>query len=396
MPTPSPFHPITSELCSSLNWKNWAGYSAVRSYESSHDSEYFAIRHGVGLIDVSPLFKYCIKGTDAGTFLSWVWSKDVSKLAIGRLTYGCWCDDEGHILDDGTLYRIAEDEYRMTAAEPTFHWLERLAPGFRVAISDVSQDFGALSVQGPNARALLNQALDQPVDRLRFFDGGRFSMQGIELDVTRTGYTGDLGYEVWVDANDAVPVYRRILEIGRSFGAMPAGLDAMDVARIEAGLIMNGVDYYSANRCIIPARKSNPYEISLGWTVQLQREPFVGQQALQMHAVDQKTPRMIGLELDWVETEALFMEFGLPPEVCSAAWRQSIPVYARSGDWIGYASSGAWSPLLKKNLALAHVDQAYTTIGSELQVEMTVEHQRLSVTGRVTKLPFLELPRKRG
>ncbi len=396
MPQPTPFHERTAGLCASMLWKDWAGYYAVRSYEPSHEPEYFAIRHAAGLIDVSPLYKYEVRGPDAARFLSRMTVRDLGRLAVGRVTYLCWCDDDGKVVDDGTVARLDEDAYRLTSAEPSLAWLERARRGFDVAIEDSSERLGALSLQGPTSRAILDSVADADLGALAFFGLVRCRVDGIGVWITRTGYTGDLGYEVWVERRDAVRLYDVLLAAGRPLGLLPAGLDAMDVTRVEAGFIMNGVDYFSAHHCLTERRKSSPYELGLGWTVALEREPFIGQAALSRERERGPQRHFVGLDLDWPELEAIFERYGLPPEVPSGAWRDGRPVYDAEGRWIGQATSGAWSPTLKKNLALAQIDARHAEPGGELRIELTAEYRRHSVAATVVKPPFFNPPRKRA
>ncbi|HEY3174239.1 MAG TPA: aminomethyltransferase family protein [Candidatus Polarisedimenticolia bacterium] len=396
MPVPSPFHPRTSALCTSLFWKDWAGYHAVRSYDTTIDREYFSIRHAAGLIDVTPLYKYEVYGPDAGALLSLVMVKEVRKLKVGRVTYLCWCDDDGKVADDGTVSRLEEDYYRVTAAEPALAWLTRHAARFRVTIEDSSTRLAALSLQGPTSRDILRRVSDAPLDKLRYFGVTRARLEGAQVWISRTGYTGDLGYEVWMERDDALPVYDAIMAAGRDYRIEPLGLDAMDVSRVEAGYIMNGVDYFSAHHCLIESRKSTPFEINLGRTVDLERDPFIGQAALKAEAARGSTWKLVGLVYDWDEYEALFARFGLPPQVPSGAWRTPVPVYDATGHQAGMATSGAWSATLKQNLALAHVHAPYGAAGTRLRIEVTAEYQRHQVTATVTELPFFNPERKRA
>ena len=396
MPFPTPFHSRTSKVSLSQDWKEWAGYYAACTYDVSHESEYLAIRHSAALIDVSPLFKYEIRGADAATFLSRVTVKDLRKLKIGRVTYLCWCDDDGKIVDDGTVSRLDDEHFRLTAAEPSLSWLSDLSRGYQVTIEDCSQQLGALSLQGPSSRDLLQKVADFDLSELKFFAVRQCQLRGIDVWLSRTGYTGDLGYEIWVESDQAPALWDRLTRIGDDFGLRPCGLDAMDVARIEAGFVMNGVDYYSAHHCLVDGRKSSPLELGLGWTVQLDREPFVGQRALR--AEKEKGPKrlFVGLDIDWDEVEAIFDRYGLPPELPTAAWRDGRPIYDAHGEWIGQATSGVWSPTLKKNLALAQIAAEQAAAGAEVQIEVTAEYRRHRVTATVTQTPFFNPPRKRS
>ncbi len=395
MPIPSPFHPSTSKCCRSMRWKDWAGYFAVCAYDTYPEREYFAFRNGAGMIDVTPLFKYEIHGPDAAAFLSRIMVKNIAKLKIGQVAYCCWCDDHGKLLDDGTVWRIDDTYFRATAAEPNLSWFHRNARGFDVTIEDRTNRIAALSIQGPTSRDVLKQVADADLDGLKFFRLTQATIDGFDATITRTGYTGDLGYEVWVSNENAVPLWEALTAAGEAFGLEPAGLDALDVCRVEAGFIMNGVDYYSANHCPIESRKSTPYETGLGWTVNLDRDPFIGQAALRAEKASGPARRFVGLEIDWDEVQELFARHGLPPEVCTSAWRSPVPVYTTSGLQIGQATSGSWSPTLKKNLALATVDAPHGRIGEELNIEVTVEYVRHAVKATVRKTPFFDPARKR-
>jgi len=396
MPIPTPFHSRTSALCTSLFYKDWAGYHAVRSYDICHEREYFALRHAAGMIDVTPLYKYEVRGRDAGDFLARIMVRDVRKLKPGQVAYLCWCDDDGHVIDDGTVARLEETHFRVTSTEANLHWFARHARGYDVTVEDSTTQLATLSVQGPRARAVVSDATGGETEKLRFFRLKRARIDGMDVTVSRTGYTGDLGYEIWVASEEAGRLWDAVAAAGRPHGLEPAGLDAMDVSRIEAGFILNGVDYFSALHAMIPTRKSSPFELALGWAVHLEREPFIGSAALAREKREGAPRAFVGLEIDWDGTEALFREHGLPPEVASAPWRDGRPVYNGDGRFIGQATSGAWSPLLKKNLALATIKAEEATLGNTLRFEVTVEYERRTVTATVAKKPFYDPPWKRG
>jgi len=395
MPQPTPFHPRTAQLNEALAWKDWAGYFTARYYTTNVDAEYYALRHACGLIDVSPLFKYEISGPDACAFLSRMTVKDISRLKRGRVTYLCWCDDAGKLIDDGTVTNLGDGRYRLTAAEPSWTWLSRMRRGFDVALEDVTETIGALSLQGPTSRALLAEVLDFPIETLRFFRMKQGNLAGKPVTVSRTGYTGDLGYEIWVAADDALAVYDALLEAGPTHGLRPCGLDAMDITRIEAGFIMNGVDYFSAHHCLIPERMSSPYEAGLGWTVQLDRAPFIGQAALRAESTRQPAWVLRGVVLDWPGYEAVCAKYGLPPQISGAAWRSGVPIYDSDDRQIGYATSGTWSPILKQSIALATLQANRIPTGGQVRMEVTVEYTRHQVKAAVVDLPFYDPPQKK-
>jgi aminomethyltransferase len=395
MPIPSPFHERTLALCGSMHWKEWAGFYSVCSYDTSHEMEYFAFRNAAGLIDVTPLFKYDVSGPDAQALLTKVMAKNISKLKLGQVTYCCWCDDQGKVIDDGTVTRLEENIFRVTAADPSFTWIERYARGFDVKIEDITEKIGALSLQGPNSREILKQCCDADMDKLKFFYSVKTKFKDFPAIITRTGYTGDLGFEIWVDNAHAVKLWDVLMAEGQAYGLAPCGLDAMDVTRIEAGFILAGVDYHSARHAMIESHKSTPYEIGLGWTVNLKRDAFNGQAALKAEKKSGSKLQMVGLSLDWDELEAMYKEHDLPPGICSAPWRSAVPVYDHANRYIGRATSGTWSPILKKNLALATVDAEFAKEGTELQMECTVEYERRTITAVVSKTPFFNPERKR-
>jgi aminomethyltransferase len=399
MPRPTPFHPRTQALCESHLYKHWAGFLAVRHYDESPEREYNAVRQGAGLLDVSPLFKYRVIGKDAGRFLDYVMVKAVSKLKVGRVTYVCWCDDEGKILDDGTCWRLSKTSYRLTAASPSYFWFAKLAMGFDVRIEDETEALAGVALQGPNARKILEACTGKNLEDLKFFAWATLELDGpagrVSSDVSRTGYTGDLGYELWVKPELALALWDNLMALGKPLGIWPIGLDTLDITRIEAGFILQGCDYHSAYDTVHPASKASPYEVGLGRLVELDREPFVGQRALTAEKARGATWAFVGLVIDWDAVEAAFDRHDLPPSLPTAAWRSRIPLY-RGMRQVGYASSGAWSPILKKNLALASVFTEFAVDGTELDIEILADWERTRVPAKVTALPFFDPPRKRA
>lgn len=391
----TPFHSRTSALCQGQNWRRWAGYVVASSYELTHDREYFAIRTTAALIDVSPLHKYRIHGPDAARFLDRVVTRDVPKCAVGQVMYTPWCDDAGKVLDDGTLARLDEQRFRLTSALPNLRWLCENAAGMKVTIEDVSDSVCALALQGPASRGILKRVADVELDGLRFYRITSGRVSGIPVEISRTGYTGDLGYEIWAEPRHAGAIWDALMQAGRPYGITPCGMLAMDVARIEAGLLLIQVDYIPANRALIEAQKSTPFELALGWTVKLEKELFAGRRALLEEQRRGLPWQLRGLEVQWDSLERLYGEVGLPPVLPNIAWRTSVPVYA-DGKQIGYATSGAWSPILKKYMALAHLRSEYAQPGRIVGMEVTVEHRRKQAAARIVQTPFFDPPRKRA
>ncbi|MGQ0765374.1 MAG: aminomethyltransferase family protein [Gemmatimonadota bacterium] len=397
----TPFHPRTAPLCEAQNWRRWAGYLAAGSYELSHEREYFAIRTSAALLDVSPLYKYHISGPGAAELLDRVVTRDVKACKVGQVLYTPWCDAEGKVIDDGTVTRLDEQLFRMTAADPTSHWLAANARGLDVAVDDVSDSIAALALQGPASRRILEEAGAGTLD-LRFFRATTRRIGRAEVTITRTGYTGDLGFEIWMAPDSAVHVWDTLMSAGRDHAITPAGMLALDMARIEAGLILLDVDYVSSRKALIGGQKSTPAELGLDWTVGWNKQHFVGRSALvgeRSSAADTagRSWRLRGVEVEWSSLEALYERHGLAPRLPSQAWRTSVPLYeTRSGEQVGYATSGCWSPLLKRYITLSHIRGHHAAPGTELEMEITVEHQRRRARAHVRELPWFDPPRKRA
>ena len=385
----TPFHARTSALCASHAWRRWAGYVVASSYELSHEREYHSIRAAAALFDVSPLYKYRITGKDAARLLHHVVTRDVHSMQIGQVGYTPWCDARGKVLDDGTLARLDEQSFRLTAAEPNLRWLQDNAHGLEATIEDVSESVVALSLQGPASRAILGDV------EVKYFRLLETTLGGIPVTVSRTGYTGDLGYELWTGKENALPLWDALIEAGTPHGITPAGMLALDVARIEAGLMLIDVDYVPARKALIDAQSSSPFELDLGWTVNLNKERFVGRDALVAEAARDPLWRFVGIEIEWDSLERLYTEMGLATRLPPTAWRMSVPIYA-GAEQAGYATSGGWSPLLKKYIALAHLRSPWSAPGTALEIEITVEHRRKRAAARVVKKPFFDPDRKRA
>ena len=393
MPIGTAVHERTFPLCQSLNYREWSGYYAVSVYETHHEHEYNAIRNAAALIDVTPLFKYMITGRDATRFVNRVIARDINKVSVGQVIYCCWCDEEGKVIDDGTITRLEENRYRWTAADPNLRWFRQNAIGLEVQIEDITEQVAALALQGPTSGKLLKSVAEAEIENLKYFRKTSGKIGGVQVDISRTGYTGDLGYEIWINWPDAVKVWDALMEAGRRFDIHPAGMLALDVARIEAGLILADVDYISSKKALIPSQKYTPSEIGLGKLVHYEKENFIGRHALLEEKKTGPKRLLVGLEIDWNEVEALFDRAGLAPQTPATASRVHVPVY-KGREQVGKATSTTWSPLLKQLIALASVEPQQAQPGAKLQVEMTVEAVRHKVAATVRALPFFNPPRK--
>ncbi len=394
MLTGTRFHSRTAALCQAQNWRRWAGYIVAGSYELSHEREYAAIRNAAALIDVSPLFKYLICGLGAHDLLNRVVTRNVTRCQVGQVMYTPWCDEYGKVIDDGTLARLDEQVFRLTSADPSLRWLHLNAHGLRVELEDVSDSIVALALQGPHSQVILQQASDADLTRLKYYRLIQTKLGKVPVTISRTGYTGDLGYEIWMDAPHAEAIWDTLMAAGQPYGITPAGMLALDVARIEAGLLLGDVGYVSAHKALIESQKSSPLELGLEWAVGMDKENFVGKTALLDEGRRGPAWRFVGVQVQWDSLEQLYTEAGLPPQLPTVAWRTSVPLY--NGDrQVGYATSGCWSPLLKQYIALAHVESAYARPGTAVQMEVTVEHRRRQAEAQVVRLPFFDPARKR-
>ncbi|MFA5504306.1 MAG: aminomethyltransferase family protein [Vulcanimicrobiota bacterium] len=392
----TPFHSRTSALMQGAEWRRWGGYQVASCYEMVPDREYYSVRSSTAMFDVSPLAKYRIKGLEARPFLQKLLTRNIQSLVPGKVIYSPWCDSRGKVVDDGTLACFAEDDFQLTAAEQGEAWLKRVATGFQVTIDNISDDYGILALQGPTSRGLLNELVGEGIDQLGFSEAASFEVEDVPVWISRTGYTGDLGYEVWVKAQHAEKLWDRLVEIGFSFALMPAGIWALDVARVEAGLIMLDVDYLSALRTESLAQTSSPFELGLGWSVHFKKGDFVGREALWREKEENSTPyRFVTLVMDDLAYREAFQQVGLAVDLPVQAWRGMHPLFDAQGEQPGYATCGTWSPTTQKYIMLAQVEPAYSAEGSELLFDAVVDRKRRKFPCRVVKTPVFETSRKK-
>ena len=393
LPVGTAFHERTFPLCQSLNYREWSGYYAVSVYEVHHEHEYNAIRNACALIDITPLYKYLVTGKDATKLVNRIITRDINKVAVGQVIYCCWCDEQGKVIDDGTITRLEENKYRWTAADPSLRWFRQNGLNMDVQIEDISEKTAALALQGPTSGKLLKSVAEAEITNLKYFRMTSGEIAGVPVDISRTGYTGDLGYEIWVPWNDAVKVWDALMDKGKQFDIHAAGMLALDVARVEAGLLLIEVDYTSSKKALIPSQKYSPYELGFAKMVHLEKENFVGKAALEKDHKHGVPRQLVGLEVDWTEVEARYEKFGLTPAAPSQASRVAVPVYVDERQ-VAKATTTTWSPVLKKMIALASIETAHSQLGNKLQMEITIEAMRQNVTVKVVKLPFFSPARK--
>ena len=394
MPIGTAFHERTFALCESLNYREWSGYYAVSSYEPHHEHEYNAIRNATALIDISPLFKYRITGPDATRLVDRIVTRDMKKVSVGQVVYTPWCDERGKVIDDGTVSRLAENTYRWTAADPSLRWFTQNAAGMQVELEDISERTSALALQGPTSGRLLKSLVqDTDIENLKYFRVTTGKIAGVDVEISRTGYTGDLGYEIWIASEKALKVWDALMDHGVPFDIHAAGMLALDVARVEAGLLLIDVDFNSSKKALVEDQKYTPYEMGLGRLVDLNKGRFVGQSALVEENKRGPAREIVGLSIDWPQVESLYESVGLPPAISAMASRVAVPIF-KEGVQVGKATTSTWSPTLKKMIALATVTREFTRPGTRLQFEITVEAVRHQVGATVVKTPFFNPKRK--
>ena len=396
MPLETPFHPRTAELNQARRWRKWSGFFIADSYFPAHDLEYHAIRFSAALFDVTPMCKYRITGPDAAKLVDRVITRRVDRIKPMRAIYTPWCDHDGRVLDDGTVALLADGSYFWTAAEPQHGWLEAASEGLNATIEDMTEKLCALSLQGPHARDVLSAAVGRDMSDLPFFGRADVTIGGTAVGISRTGYSGDLGYELWMPFDEALPVWDALIKSGQDYTLRVAGMEALDVARLEAGLIMAGVDYHSSRTARHPSLAISPYEIGMDRLVDLDKPAFIGKRALMNEAAaGGPATRLVGLELDLNVFEDPYLDLGYPIEHPLRAWRHVTPL-TRKGETIGRATSGTFSPLLKRSIALGFLPVKHAAVGSTVGIEWQIEETRHSIPATVVPLPFLDLPRKRS
>ena len=379
----TPFHQRARALSQVDSFIPWAGYTTVDVF-TTVEQEYFAIRNAATLYDLTPMVKYRVVGRDALAYLNRLVTRDVAKLQPDRVAYCLWCNDAGHLIDDGTIFRLGESEYRICTAERQIDWLLDSGLGFDVQISEVTEQIAALAVQGPTACAVLKAAGLTGVDRLKPFEIGYFTLDKYRVTVSRTGFTGDLGYEVWMKPAEAVEIWDVLMAAGRSRGIRAIGSQALNMARIEAGFLAPNVDFVSAEHTIRTGRDRSPLELGLKWAVDFNKGHFTGRRALLVEQQRGAQRQLVGLDIA-----------GNKPA------RNALLYTDSSGRReIGSVSSAIWSPTCKRNIALAMVDAPHFKIGSTVWAEIYLSRElvweRRMSRAQVVERPFFAPQRRRA
>jgi len=393
----TPFHERLGPMNETGLWEHWSNTLAATRYQMSEKSEYFAIRNSAGLFDTSPLYKYRIHGPDAEWFLAGVLARDIRTCPPGHAQYTIWCDDRGFVVEDGVILRHGPDEFVLTAAEPNMAYFQELVGRLDVGIEEVSDRWAILAVQGPTSRVLL-AALAPAIERLPYFGLVATTIAKVPVTVSRTGYTGDLGYEVWVRAEDALVVWDAIWAAGRGRGIVPFGLTALYMARIEAGLVLLDVDFHSSRFAWTDADRTTPIELGLGWMlrgIEADDRPFVGRDAIRREVAGKTSRwRLTGLVVDWREYDRIYDRAGLIPPKDHTPIQDEYYIYDDELTQLGYATSQMYSPLLQRHIALARVPLALTAPGSRVKLELPVNHRYEYFDAHVTRTPLFNPERR--
>ena len=393
----TPFHDRVEALNKTQLWSHWAGQLVAEKYQMSEKFEYFAIRNAAGIFDTSPLYKYRIIGPDAEHFLAGILARDIRTCQPGQAQYQIWCDDRGFVIEDAVILRVSSEEYLLTTVEPNLAYFQGLVGRLDVEVIDLSNEIAALALQGPRSRAILS-SLAPEIEALGYFDVASAKIGQASVTVSRTGYTGDLGYEVWVDADDAVAVWDAVMEAGEPHQLIPFGQIALVMTRIEAGLLLIDVDFESSRYAFNDAHKSTPHELGLGWMlrdVATTDRAFIGRKAIRRELADGTSRwKLVGLVVDWEDFDAKYRAAGLIPPKDHTPVHEDMMVYTDNHTRVGYATSSMYSPMLQRHIAIARVQPNFATTGTRLNLEYTIDHEYRLVGADVARLPLFNAERK--
>ncbi len=392
----TPFHPRVQAANETGLWSHWAGYLVAEKYQMAEKFEYFAIRNAVGVFDTSPLYKYRITGADAEKFLSGVLARNIQKCLPGQAHYTIWCDDNGYVVEDGVILRLAGDEFLLTSADPNLAYFRNLIGYGRVEIEEVTDNICALAVQGPRSRQVLS-SLAPDMEGIRYFHLVDTKIGNAPVTISRTGFTGDLGYEVWADASDALSVWDDIMDAGHGHGILPFGQIALLMARIEAGLLLLKADFESSRYAWNDEHRSTPIELGLGWMLRDLEDDrsFIGRNAIRRELNEQTSRwKLVGLVVDWHDYDKMYNNAGLVPPKDHVPITEEFMLYDADYQRVGYATSFMYSPVLQKHIAIARVKPGLAKPGTRVDLEVTVNHRYERVGAEVARLPLYNPPRK--
>jgi len=394
----TPFHERTAALNETGLWSHWAGRLAAEKYQLSEKFEYFAIRNAAGLFDTSPLFKYRFSGPGAERFLAGTLARDPRPLKPGEAQYTIWCDDRGFVVEDGVLLRHGANDFVLTAAEPNLAWFaDQVGPRDEVAITDESDDWAVLSLQGPRSRLLL-EALDPSIGKLAYFGHRKAKVAGHKVHVSRTGYTGDLGYEVWCRTDHALAVWDAVWEVTRGHGVLPIGLQALYMTRIEAGLLLLDVDFASSRFAWTDADRATPQELGLGWMlrgVESDGRAFTGAAAIRREIAERSARfRTTGIVVDYHDWNRIHDQGGLVPPMDHTPVQEEMFLYDDAGGQVGFATSFMYSPVLQRHIGIARVPPGSVAPGSRVNLEIPINHRYVHVAAQTVRLPHFNPQRK--
>ncbi|MBA2300337.1 MAG: aminomethyl transferase family protein [Chloroflexi bacterium] len=393
----TPFHERTSALNETQLWSHWSGTLAANRYQVSDKMEYFAVRNAAGVFDSSPLYKYRITGKEAEAFLAGILARDIRACPPGQAQYTCWLDDNGFVIEDGVILHTSKNEYLLTSAEPNMAYLQDRSGRHDVTIEDVSDELGTLALQGPRSRDLLKKLVPQ-MEKIPYFGVAKGEIGGAGVTVSRTGYSGDLGYEVWIDTPDALHVWDTLWDSMEGHGVLPFGLAALEMLRIEAGLLLMEADFDSSRYAWNDAHRSTPIELGWSWMFKDLRaddRAFIGRKALEREMAG-KTSRwaMRGLILDWQDYDRVYDRAGLVPPKDHTPVLEDWMLYDDEYKRVGYATSFMYSPMLQRHIAIARVRPDLARLGTKVNIETTVNHQYELVAAHVARLPLYNPERK--
>ncbi len=395
----TPFHSRTSSLNQGQRWEDWEGFLAATMYGLDPLVEYNAIRLGCGLFDVSPLHKYEVRGSDAKAFLQRMVVRNLAPSRPGRGFYTVWCDDNGKVVDDGGVFHVGENHLRLTSTLPSLEWLIDSSSGYDVTIEDVSEELVGIAIQGPTSRELLQKLTSVDLSALKFWHCTDADVTGSPALISRSGYTGDLGFEIFVRPDEAEKIWDSAMDLAPDYQMRPCGLIALDMARIEAGLPQLDAEFISAKRTLFEVQTISPLELGVGWMCKLDGDFFVGRDALIKEKANGTSRwNTVGIELDVTYIEKYFREFLMPLHLPERSWSGPVPIYSDEAqdDLIGRGTSGMWSPLLKKYIVIARVPPRYAKFGSRFFIEEMIEAKAFSIPARVVEMPFFDPPRKKA